>query len=172
MTSHDWKVLVEDYTHTFHGSVSLRKYQLFCKLKVIMHLALSRCISEDGVERLEELVHDFVVSVRGVLGAAALTVNWHMLLHIPADIRRFGPCPSNWCFPYERYNRTLKNVKKNNHNIASQVMRHCDELNQIAPETTIDDYRMCTPIERVELLSNPPLMSVNGVRVKALSKRK
>lgn len=51
-------------------------------------------------------------------------------------------------------------------------MRHCDELNQIAPETTIEDYRMCTPIERVELLSNPPLMSVNGVRVKALSKRK
>jgi hypothetical protein len=44
LTSKDFKTLYESYSHTLHGTVSLRKLNLVYQLKIIMKIAMSRYV--------------------------------------------------------------------------------------------------------------------------------
>ena len=55
-------------------------------------------------------------------GKWAITVNYHMSLHIPDIISDFGPPNTFWCFSYERVNGTLAGTTPNsNRNIEVEV---------------------------------------------------
>ena len=54
-------------------------------------------------------------------GKWAVTVNYHMSLHIPDIISDFEPPNTFWCFSYERVNGTLAGTPNSNRNIEVEV---------------------------------------------------
>ena len=57
---------------------------------------LCRCLTEEDLETAEEKIRTFLRLFKEVFSEDDLVPNMHMMLHIPDDIRRFGPSPSNW----------------------------------------------------------------------------
>lgn len=53
-------------------------------------------MTETDLERAEELIKSFLDIFVRSFGEEAVVPNMHMMLHIPDDIRRFGPSPNNW----------------------------------------------------------------------------
>ena len=55
-----------------------------------------------------------------------MTMNVHMLQHIPGFVEKYGPLWAYSCFPFEAMNAHLKNMIHGNKGISTQVSTLCD----------------------------------------------
>ena len=67
-------------------------------------------ISDKSVNLAEQLIHEFVMQFSDLYGLKNMTCNLHSLLHLPQNVRDFGPLYTTSCFPYENANGILKKL--------------------------------------------------------------
>jgi hypothetical protein len=64
-------------------------------------------ISEKNISDIENILEQHHLLYLSIYGKWEVTVNYHIVLHIPNMLRDFGPANGFWCFPFERYNGVL-----------------------------------------------------------------
>lgn len=84
-------------------------YYEHLKLFIVgMYLVSTRSISDEDIDNSEKMLNQFVNQFEGLYGRQNMLPNSHMLLHIPAGARKYGPVQLFSMFYYEDCNGKLK----------------------------------------------------------------
>jgi hypothetical protein len=78
------------------------------KLVKALKALWSRSISNDKIDRAEELINEFLEDLEDLNGKQAITYNAHLVSHLPNSVRRFGPLWTHSCFRFENFNKHVK----------------------------------------------------------------
>jgi len=95
------------------------------------NIYFSSILTEQDIDRADELMRSFFVAAEALYGASFLTINTHLHLHLQEVYKDYGPCYGYWLFSYERYNGILGNFHTNQLSIEIQLMRRFIENAQI-----------------------------------------
>jgi hypothetical protein len=105
------------------GIVALRDTGLGLEIKTLVARFFrwvsgitSRSFQLDDVARLEKDIVEILATMEVLLPSFFMTISVHMLLHLPAIIRRLGPLCGYWMYSAERYQShvtSLSHAKKN-----------------------------------------------------------
>lgn len=71
---------------------------------------------------IETKINEFMRLIEEHLPTTFQTLCMHMLLHIPQQLRHFGPCRISWLFCYERYNSYLASLIHSRTNPCENMM--------------------------------------------------
>jgi hypothetical protein len=119
---------------------------LFLCLSTALKLYLGRQINEDSIARANELFHEYLTLYRRVssllflstrstdfilqlYGEGSMKPNHHYAVHLPQQLRDFGPVYEFWTFLTERLNKILKTYNSNHWGgglLEVSMMRHFD----------------------------------------------
>ena len=80
-------------------------------LSDIVAKACSKNITVHEVGRLNSMIEEHHHLFKAAYGLWEVTINHHMMLHLPDVMLRFGPIHGFWCFAYERMNGFLQGEK-------------------------------------------------------------
>ena len=74
---------------------------------------LQPTITMQELIKADEYLMEFCLTFELLYSKEHCSPNMHMNLHIRESILNYGPSPSFWCFPFERYNGILGSLQKN-----------------------------------------------------------
>lgn len=127
-------------------------YKCLVALCRIVALISLPALSMDDITTLYRLLHEHHSLFNKVYGKWAITINYHMALHIPDVIIDHGPPQAFWCFGYERMNGFLSRIPTSNRSIEFEVMNRylCDYTLNSIPLPNIEIPRPLRCIVREE----------------------
>ena len=64
----------------------------------------------DDINDAQKIIIDFVTEFEDLYGTKAMTSNLHGHLHLPRQVRRFGPLNKISCFPFENVFKITRNI--------------------------------------------------------------
>lgn len=96
-----------------------------------MHKFLSDAITENDLKHAEKALRKFVFDMETLYGKEHMKFNVHLLLHIPKSVKLFGAIWAWSAFPFESYNRVLRNMIYNSQFVIQQVCNSYLRLQQI-----------------------------------------
>ena len=147
MTSHAWKELVSTYIlkYTLRGLLGKRQRKtLFFFLDVLSSLC-AEVIDLTTIDDLEYDVHKALSLMERDFPVSVHVVVFHLLHHLPAYLRQFGPVYVQWMYPFERFN--------------SWIIRRV--LNRRYPESTvIETYRLFEWAHFLEISRQLPFKAI------------
>ena len=82
-------------------------YQSMLLLCQIVQFISQPIITNEEIATLYKLIHNHHKPYKAAHGQWEVTINYHLVLHIPDVIADFGPPHGYWCFGYERINGFL-----------------------------------------------------------------
>ncbi|XP_043270733.1 uncharacterized protein [Venturia canescens] len=88
-----------------------------------LHLLLKKKITNNELSLATRALKKFVYLIPELYGLEYAKFNMHLLLHIPASVKKFGALWATSTFPYEKYNGTLKKLFKNTQAIPEQICK-------------------------------------------------
>ena len=129
-----------------------RAYRCLVMLSEIVTLIALPIFTTDLIISLYRLLSDHHRMFCQIYGKWAVTVNYHMSLHLPDMILDFGPPHSFWCFAYERFNGILAGTPNSNRcveiEVANRFMRDF-----LFSSTDLPDVDACIPRSLKDLIS-------------------
>lgn len=122
VTAAQWKLYIIIYARPcLFRLLPQRAYKCLVLLSEIVSLVVSPVFTSDKIEQLKKLLLQHHLLFSQVYGKWAVTVNYHMSLHLPEMILDLGPPQSYWCFAYERLNGILAGTPNSNRNVETEV---------------------------------------------------
>ncbi|XP_064473787.1 uncharacterized protein LOC135388280 [Ornithodoros turicata] len=127
-----WKATEWRQFLLYTGPLVLKKvvdravYNHFLALSAAVYI-LSKHSPVEMLDVAESLLYSFVAKGRSVYGKEIYVLNFHSLIHIVDDVRRFGALDTFSCFPFENYLKDLKHVVRSPHKPLSQVVNRITE---------------------------------------------
>lgn len=122
VTAAQWKTYIICYARPcLYKLLPVRPYKCMVLLSEIVSIISSPVFTEDLITSLYRLLQDHHHLFCQVYGKWAITVNYHMGLHLPDIILDLGPPQSFWCFSYERMNGILAGTPNSNRCIEVEV---------------------------------------------------
>ncbi|XP_036138283.1 uncharacterized protein LOC118644257 [Monomorium pharaonis] len=103
---------------TLHVAISILINQVFCK-------------EADYLDYAENLLKHFVRSFIKLYGKAHASHNIHNLLHLVADVRKFGILDNFSCFRFENYMSTIKKLLRKGDKPLQQFSRRLGEIENV-----------------------------------------
>ncbi|KAJ6585872.1 hypothetical protein B0H19DRAFT_1250627 [Mycena capillaripes] len=85
----------------------------FLRFATLLKILVGSSMTEDGLDKAENLLQEYLLGFLTLYGADTMKPNHHWAVHIPHQVRDFGPLYSFWAFVTERLNKVLKNLKSN-----------------------------------------------------------
>ena len=77
-----------------------------------------------------DLLKMFVTQFADLYGEEQLSYNVHSLVHLPADVKRYGPLDSFSCFPFESFLGKLKRLVRGQNRPLEQIIRRIGEFRE------------------------------------------
>lgn len=99
-------------------------------------------ISEHEFSAAEAAMNKFVLQVEELYGKEFMKYNTHLLLHIPASVKKFGALWTWSAFPYEHYNGVLKTMFHNSQSVPQQICKSYLRL-QCMKRSTVFQSQHC-----------------------------
>jgi len=137
-----WKATEFRQVLLYSGSVALKNnlpkkmYEHFLLLFVSIYYLASSYYCESHAEYAHELLCVFVEQFGKIYGKDMLVYNVHGLIHLAADVKKFGPLDSFSAFPFESFlGRLKKLLRKPNHPL-QQIIRRLYEKADIGFKIT------------------------------------
>lgn len=85
----------------FSNVIPEEKYNNFLKLHVAISILCDPVFSNSKVDKAELLLNEFVTEFANLYGKHNIVYNFHSLLHLADDVKRFGSLDSYGAFPFE-----------------------------------------------------------------------
>ncbi len=115
VTADQWKTYIITCARPcMHKLLPGNAYRCLVLLSQIVASISSPVLTLDDVTSLHRLLHEHHSLFCRVYGKWAVSVNYHMGLHLPDIILDYGPPQSFWCFPFERMNGKLAGCPNSN----------------------------------------------------------
>ncbi|KAK3922756.1 UDP-N-acetylmuramoyl-L-alanyl-D-glutamate--2,6-diaminopimelate ligase [Frankliniella fusca] len=87
-----------------------RYFHHFCTLVAAIQLLSSDVVTEEDIVQAERLLNVYVSQLADFYSVNILTMNFHLLLHLPEVVRDLGPTWVYTCFPLENLNGIVLNL--------------------------------------------------------------
>ena len=81
-------------------------------------------MNENDVTFLERLLKDHHRLYARIFGQYSVSINYQMVLHLPEQIKNWGPATAWWCFPYERRIGELSDTQTSGKSVEEQIFNH------------------------------------------------
>jgi len=114
-----------------YNLLAKRYYKHWSLFVYSMHKLLSSKISEYDLNEAERALRKFVFDTERLYGPEYMKFNIHLLLHIPKAVKFFGALWAWSAFPFESYNRILRDMIYNSQSILHQVCKSYLRLQSI-----------------------------------------
>ena len=125
LKAQQWKNFIVTYARVcLWNIVPYTFYDTTKCLAEAVELMLKDPIMRHEVETISCLLQKHHKLYARVLGKYAVSVNYHMALHIPALIQNWGPPTSWWCFPYERHIGLLGDTNASGKTVEEEIFRN------------------------------------------------
>ena len=128
-TCYDWLSLAQCYGKALYQRVfydddeeDKERLKLLCDLIEVLRLMTQHTIDEGLIKRLEVTIGATLEAWENVGPPSEQHMVFHHLMHIPAQLRKWGPCRSNWMFPFERFFAFANQTILNRHHIEANFM--------------------------------------------------
>jgi len=109
------------------NNLDKNKYEHFLTLHVAIRILLSDVLMKTMTDYAEELLKHFVLSSKLIYGPQILSHNFHNLLHITDDARKYGNLNLFSNFSSENYLQKIKKLLRTHNNVLSQIVRRLSE---------------------------------------------
>ncbi|XP_069103063.1 uncharacterized protein [Argopecten irradians] len=112
----------------FYGPIVLMNvlcsqyYDHFLLLSGAIFILLKDSVEHQELEQAEDFLEYFVATFTGLYEPRFLTLNFHLLLHLPGNVRQMGPLWGYSCFPFEDANGFLMKLVKGTQSVHSQLI--------------------------------------------------
>ncbi|XP_034255464.1 uncharacterized protein LOC117653720 isoform X2 [Thrips palmi] len=90
------------------GLIPEDRLRLFSLLSEGVFLLSQDSVSDENIDESERLLEMFVTEVQEVYGVGRMRFNIHMILHLAMAVRLWGPLQLHSTFPYEGWNKKLR----------------------------------------------------------------
>jgi hypothetical protein len=108
----------------FEGVLKKRKYlELFSMLSAAFNILLQKSITKDELDTAERYLHQYVYLAQLHFGKKQMVYNIHLLLHVVAAVRNWGPIWAHNTFVFEGENRHLGQMHTSPGRIGLQLTR-------------------------------------------------
>lgn len=104
------------------GILPKEHYEHFLLFSNAIFLLLKNSISDSDITRAENFLEHFVSRFPDLYEDRCMTLNLHLLLHLPANVRNLGPLWAYSCFPFEDANGYLLKLVKGTQSVESQII--------------------------------------------------
>ena len=118
------------------GRISTVVYNHFLLFFVAIHCLVSQELWHSHADYAHDLLSLFITQAVDIYGRDFLVYNVHGLIHLAADVKRFGPLDSFSAFPFENYLGHLKQFVRKPQFPLQQVVRRLSERTQQGIFTT------------------------------------
>ncbi len=78
-------------------------------------VATSATISPQMIDTLKVEIYHILAQMEVIFPMFMCTINFHLLVHLPETLRKFGPVQCHQMYAIERFNRTVKNMVQVRH---------------------------------------------------------
>ena len=102
--------------------ISPAQYGHFLLLSESIFILLKEEIQSQELQKAENMLEYFVSSVGDLYEPRFLTLNFHLLLHLPENVRQLGLVWAYSCFPFEDANGFLMKLVKGTQSVHSQLL--------------------------------------------------
>lgn len=106
----------------FHNLLPFDYYENLKLFVVGIYLVSTRSVSDEDIDNSERMLNQYVKEFEILYGADKVLPNSHMLLHIPAGARKYGPVQLFSMFWYEDLNGQLKTFVHGTRFAESQIL--------------------------------------------------
>jgi len=117
------------------NNLEKKKYEHFLTLHFSISILLSDQHMQTMVDYAEELLKHFVICTKLIYGPQFMSHNFHNLLHLSDDARKYGNLNSFSNFSSENYLQKIKKMLRKHNDILPQIVRRLSEINssQVLP---------------------------------------
>ncbi|CAI6372951.1 unnamed protein product [Macrosiphum euphorbiae] len=113
------------------NNLDKNKYEHFLTLHVAIRILSSDVLMKTMTDYAEELLKHFVLSSKLIYSPKILSHNFHNLLHITDDARKFGNLNLFSNFSSENYLQKIKKLLRTHNNVLSQIVHRLSEENNL-----------------------------------------
>ncbi|XP_042144299.1 uncharacterized protein LOC121834650 [Ixodes scapularis] len=131
-----------------------RYYQHFLKLSIAVSILSSPRLCHEEIDSAEKLLEEFVSDAGDLYGEGIYVYNIHSLLHLTADVRRFGHLDSFSAFRFENFLGQLKRDLKSPNRPLQQIVKRLEERSHADPIENRDLHPRIPPKQQA-LLQKP-----------------
>ncbi|SMN01272.1 hypothetical protein SPONN_2357 [uncultured Candidatus Thioglobus sp.] len=123
VTAAQWKTFAIVYARPcLYKLLAPEPYKCLVLLAKIVEMISSPVYILEDIPKLYRLITDHHQLFRKVYGKWAVSVNYHMCLHIPDIVMDLGPPQTFWCYPYERMNGMLAGTPNSRRCVEVEVL--------------------------------------------------
>ncbi|XP_019638746.1 PREDICTED: uncharacterized protein LOC109480858 [Branchiostoma belcheri] len=98
-------------------------FQNYLLLVNAIHILLGEVISQDEINKAEDLLQQFVEGFKMLYGSKLVSLNVHNLCHYAQTVRELGPLWCHSCFSFEDVNGQLLKLIHGTQGVEEQVLR-------------------------------------------------
>ena len=113
------------------GILPVQYWDHYCLLVVAISALLSESISHDQISYCSQLLNKFCAQFSTLYGERYMSINLHLLLHLPDTVRELGPLWVYSCFHFEGQNGILKNLIHGTQKVDIQLIRSYSYLRNL-----------------------------------------
>ena len=125
LTAQQWKNFIITFARVcLWNEVSQDAYRMVCSLAEACEIVLRDPISQADIDHLNKLLIDHHQLYAKIFGEFSVSINYHMVLHLPDQILNWGPPTAWWCFPYERRIGELSDTLTSGKSVEEQIFNH------------------------------------------------
>lgn len=120
----EWRSFLLFYALPLLNGVLLKKFWNHLFLFVFaMHILLGEKVKRCDIEVAERALKKFSLQFEKLYGAANMTVNVHLLTHLAASVRNWGPLWATSTFTFESFNGTLLQYFHGTTHVPEQIVK-------------------------------------------------
>ncbi|XP_043694245.1 uncharacterized protein LOC122644951 [Telopea speciosissima] len=122
MKSHDCHVLMQQLL-----PLAIRVHPMNnVKLVLLSVCGFFRCLcakiaTKDDLNQLKANIVETLCNLERIFPPTFFDVMVHLLVHLPREVLLGGPVHYRWMYPFERFNKTLKDYKRNNRHVEGSI---------------------------------------------------
>lgn len=125
ITAQQWKNFIVTFARVcLWKEVSEDAYKMVCTLAEACEIVLRDPLNQNDINHLEKLLQDHHQLYAKIFGEYSVSVNYHMVLHLPDQILNWGPPTAWWCFPFERRIGELSDTLTSGKSVEEQIFKH------------------------------------------------
>ena len=102
-------------------------YGNYLLLSVAIHILVNPSFSFRYAEKARRALVDFVEHCKTLYGDKSIVYNFHNLIHLPDDVKRYGSLDNISAFRYENSLQGLKKLVRKPNNVLQQIILRVGE---------------------------------------------
>jgi hypothetical protein len=138
MTTYDFQVMFSMYGKVLFHDIFANPgiYQVLCGLQDVMRCILCRKVDVSLLSAVQSKIVQVLVAWEKLFPKTELPCTLHLFVHLPSQMKRFGPVRLCWMYCFERFMNLISTFAKKRSSVGAAIMKmYCLSRGHVAALT-------------------------------------